>query len=325
MRLVLSFFLTAALTATAASSQSLTTTYQGGNSGTTTWTNQFDLTVLNKGGVLITAFDVNCENSRSGPVGSKFTLDIWKTKLGGTYLGNQTNAAAWTKVSKGTGISRLQGLATSVDVTDFFLPPGRHGIALEYNGTAMAYTNGTGQNQKYANADIQLDLGSSTTGLFGTPVYDPRVWNGTVHYFAGKATWRTYGEGCKGSGGVPTMTAATGSLPRLGATFKVDLANLPKTPGPVPVLLGHSTQAWAGVPLPLDLTPLGATGCSLLCSGLFNFAGVGLGGTGFFNLGIPNDPALSGARILLQAIVPDTPANNLGLTFTNAGEGYIGS
>ena len=64
--------------------QSLATVYTGGNSGTTTWTNQFDITVLNPAGVWITAFEVNCENSRSGPVGSRFTLDIWKTQLGGT-------------------------------------------------------------------------------------------------------------------------------------------------------------------------------------------------------------------------------------------------
>lgn len=304
--------------------QSLATVYTGGNSGTTTWTNQFDITVLNPAGVWITAFEVNCENSRSGPVGSRFTLDIWKTLLGGTYVGNQTNSGAWTKVARGQGISRTQGLPTPVDVSDFFLAPGRHGLALEYNGTAMAYTNGTGSNQRFANADIQLDLGSSTTGLFGSPLYDPRVWNGAVWYFAGNATWRPYGAGCQGTGGVPGLAPAPGSLPKFGTVFKLDLTKLPAAPGPLLTFLGLSTETYAGIPLPLDLTVLGAPGCSLLCSGPFTLPAVNVGGSGLLVVSIPNDPVLLRGRFLLQTFVPDAAANALGLTVTNAGEGYIG-
>lgn len=175
--------LTAALLLAAAiPAQSLTTTFAGGNSGTTLWTNQFDITVLNPSGVLITSFDVNCENSRSGGIGTLFTLNVFVTAVGGTYVGNQTNQAMWTQVSTGTALSLAQGTPTPVDVADFVLAPGRYGIALQYIASAMAYTNGNGANQSYANADIQLDLGSSTTGLFAAPVYDPRVWNGTVYY-----------------------------------------------------------------------------------------------------------------------------------------------
>ena len=45
-----------------------------------------------------------------------------------------------------------------------------------------AYTNGTGGNQNYSNADIALSLGTASNVLFTAPLFSPRVWNGTIHY-----------------------------------------------------------------------------------------------------------------------------------------------
>jgi hypothetical protein len=315
--------LASALAISATNAQSLTTTYAGGNSGTTTWTVQFDITVLNTV-AFITAFDVNCENTRSGGIGSPFTLDVWATQLGGTYAGNETNASAWTRISTGSGVSRAIGTPTPVDVDDFPLLPGRYGIALEYNGTAMAYTNGTGSNQMYSNADIRIDLGSSTTGRFGTPIYTPRVWNGTVYYFVGNATSRTYAEGCTGSAGVPDLQPASNSVPRIGATFGLGLSSLPTSPGVAFLILGFSKKTWNSTPLPLDLTSLGAPGCRLAASLQMMLPGASVNGTATYSLPIPNDPTLVGAIAYLQGLSLDASANALGLTLSNAVEAYLG-
>ena len=279
-----------------APAQSITTTYAGGNSGSGTWTVQFDITNLTQVPMLITAFDVNCENTRSGGVGSPFTLDIWLTQLGGTYLGNETNVAMWTKVSTGTSVSRAMTTPTPVDVADFVLLPGRYGVALEYNGTAMSYTNGTGANQMYSNSDIQLNLGSSTTGRFGIPIYTPRVWNGSVYYFVGNAMTRPYGSGCNGSAGVPSLAPATGSLPKLGGTYTQALSGLVTSPPPITsLLLGASKSTWGGLTLPFDLGVINAAGCFVHASGEVALGGVGIGGVASYSLPIPSSTVFVGA------------------------------
>lgn len=318
--------LSAALVATPLVAQgSLTTTFAGGNSGTTTWTNQLDITVLNPAGVTITAFDVNCENTRAGGVGSPFSLDVYVTPVGGTYVGNETNAAVWTLVSTGNSVSGPLGTPTNVDVQDFVLPPGVYGMALHYQGTAMAYTNGNGSNQSYANADIQLDLGSSTTGLFGSPVYNPRVWNGTVYYTASGAAWSTFGSGCTGTVGEPTLDAAAGSTPRLGTTFTTEIGNLPQPGTPVLVGLGFSNAQWGPVSLPMRLDRFGATGCSLLISLDVVGSTAGAPSVASFALPIPNAPNLDGVVLYYQAFVFDVGANPIGMVLTRGGAAHLGT
>ena len=305
--------------------QSLATIYAGGNSGSSTWTNQFDITVTNPLGITIIGFDVNCENTRSGGVGSPFTLDVWITAPGGTYLGNEANPAAWTRVAGGNSVSGPIGTPTRVDTTDLVLAPGTYGIALEYNGTAMAYTNGNGANQAYSNADISLSLGASSTGLFGTPVYTPRVWNGEIHYFNGTARWWEFGAGCPGTAGVPTIAPGNNSLPQLGGLFFLDIANLPSGGAVVAVLIGTSNTIWGPSTLPLDLAQFGAPSCNLLVS-LDSTATVGTAtSTAQFLIGIPVAPALSGLGIHWQAALVDTASNALGLVFSAGGTSYLGT
>src|SRR5690606_20950882 len=68
----------------------LTTLYTGGNSLNSPGTVMFDATVLNPNGLVVTGFDINCENARNGPIGSVFQIDIYVTALGGTYVGNES-------------------------------------------------------------------------------------------------------------------------------------------------------------------------------------------------------------------------------------------
>ena len=81
------------------------------------------------------------------------------------------------------------------------------------------------------------------------------------------------------------------------------------------------TTSFAGAPLPIDLSPIGATGCSILINhglllpGLTAGSGSG-GGSASFHLPIPFDPTLRGLKLFFQAYVLDAAANSFGLTST---------
>jgi hypothetical protein len=306
-------------------SQSITTLFSGGNSGTTTWTNQFDLMVHNPAGITLIGVEVNCENTRSAGVGSPFVLNVWRTALGGTHVGNETNPAAWTAVTTGQGISRVMGAPTPVDLDDLWLAPGSYGIAFEYLGTAMAYTNGNGVNQTYSNADLTLTLGSSTTGRFGLPMYTPRVWNGTLQYLNGSARWWPFGEGCPGSAGTPTIAPAAGSGPQLGTNFTLGLGNLPAAGTPVVVMVGVSRTLWGTTPLPFDLAAIGAPNCALAVSIDATATLVSTSTVGSFSIFVPPIPSLAGAALHWQGAVVDPAWNQLGIVLTAAGTSYLGT
>ena len=44
------------------------------------------------------------------------------------------------------------------------------------------YTNGDGSNQNFSNADMSMSLGAASNTPFTTPIFAPRIFNGTVHY-----------------------------------------------------------------------------------------------------------------------------------------------
>jgi hypothetical protein len=101
-------------------------------------------------------------------------------------------------------------------------------------------------------------------------------------------TWSSYGAGCG------TVTLALGSLPAIGGTFTLNVANI--GPG-FPFLLTGVTQLNLPLPLP-EFVP----GCTALASpDLVDFLGVG-GSTAAWSLAIPNNPALSGFQLFNQAL-----------------------
>ena len=122
---------------------------------------------------------------------------------GMSFAGNETNMALWTLVATGSGTGAGQDVPTHVTLSNSFtLNAGTlYGIAVVADPSiALFYTNGTGSNQNYSNADLSLFLGSATNVPFTAPVFSPRVWNGTIYYTGGPC------------GGSPTPTpTATGS------------------------------------------------------------------------------------------------------------------
>lgn len=96
----------------------------------------------------------------------------------GSYVGFGENAGAWTlhethNISYGAGIVNVpfdNPLPLQANTT--------YGIYVAYYAS---YTNGTGGNQNFSNADMTINGGLGLCSEFGG-VNDPRIFNGTVHY-----------------------------------------------------------------------------------------------------------------------------------------------
>lgn len=134
------------------------------------------------------------------------------------------------------------------------------------------------------------------------------------------ASFTTFGSGCPGSRGTPTLTAQGGSLPRIGTTFTMQANNLPWS-GAVFLGLGFSDQSYGGTPLPADLGMLGAPGCSLLTSLEALSPITNVLGAASWSLEVP---AIPGGEFFVQVFPVDPAVNALGLTSSNAGRARLG-
>lgn len=126
-----------------------------------------------------------------------------------TYVGNVTNPALWAIVASApvnnvNASTMIQGTLT----TPFCLGPGNYGVALKSNAFNHGYTNGTGTavpgsgtNQTFTNTELVLRGGAAQNMFLSGPVFEPRVFNGQIHYTLGGtpiavASWQQYGRGC---------------------------------------------------------------------------------------------------------------------------------
>jgi hypothetical protein len=184
----------AALAAAAIAQSPLTTIYSGGASLAAGSTVYFDLTVnvpLN-----VTQIDVNTTSAAS----TAGTLEV--RVCNGTYVGNDTNAAAWTLVGTGPVTSAGSGAPSACTVTPFLLVPATYGVAITFVGITSHYTVGNGGNQTYTTTELTMQCGASATGAPGTAICcQPRVFNGSLYYNVagggGTVAQRTsYGAGC---------------------------------------------------------------------------------------------------------------------------------
>jgi len=134
------------------------------------------------------------------------------------------------------------------------------------------------------------------------------------------ASATSYGSGCAGSNGVPTVTAA--NLPVLNTLFRIDGSNLPTYASQLAIgFFGFSNTAWGFYLLPLDLTPQGLPGCQMLASppppGLI-LSTFTQNGTCTWQYQVPGHPLFLGMPLYFQALIPDPQAGNpLGATVTN--------
>jgi hypothetical protein len=211
--------------ATAAHGQSLTTLFAGGNSGSAGGIIFFDVNITNP--IIINSLDVN--TATLGSLG----LTVYTTP--GTYLGNETNMGAWTQVATGSGSGAGVGNPTAMLLNmPVQFNPGSYGIAIVgaapgLTSLSHTYTNGTGANQFYANADLSLNAGAAQNVPFSGAPFTPRVFNGTIHYIL--ANPNAVGACCFPNGTCDFITVAachTGGGSFRGENITCAAANCPQ-------------------------------------------------------------------------------------------------
>lgn len=130
------------------------------------------------------------------------------------------------------------------------------------------------------------------------------------------ASVRSFGVGC----GVPplTLAAVPGSQPVLGQSFESVVTAVPA--GGLPFLAYGVSDTFAGsVPLPIDLTPLGMTGCYLYHDLLaLGYGCTPAGGAWSNSLPLQNQPVFVGTEIFAQVYAWAPGSNPFGLLTSNA-------
>lgn len=272
----------------------------------------FDVDVSNP--VRIAELDANFLAAAGNPVG----IEIYTVP--GTYIGNETNASAWTlaAISGGGALTAGRDLPTRLTLASpLVLPAGGHGVSIRALGSGHAYTNGNGTNQNHGDPNMALSFGAAQNVPWSVP-FRPRVWNGRLHYevICSSAT-SSSGVGCFDSGGSMSVLAHTGCAD-LSHRLRVAIHASATASGSGFLALGLSDTSWASIGLPLDLSSRGAPGCAVYVSH------DALAGPLAFRNGIaeavfpiPFDPALIGSPIHAQGYHGDPGANALGLVLSN--------
>lgn len=134
--------------------------------------NMFDVTASGGTDIAITGFDINLG------VGGTQNVEVYFIPQG-TYVGNETNAAAWTQVGTGPITVQSQGITapTFVELPSSIVIPSGQTYAI-YVFFEADYTNGS---FTYTNSDLTIETGVGLCSLFGG-VNDPRSFNGRVYY-----------------------------------------------------------------------------------------------------------------------------------------------
>ncbi|MEO6595738.1 MAG: S8 family serine peptidase, partial [Planctomycetota bacterium] len=155
----------------------LTTVYAQNNNGSVGGTVYYNVTASNS--LYVTALDVNTDEV----AGTELLLDVYRTAIGGTHVGNETNLAAWIPMSAGKGIAAGVNLPSRIDIAEpFLLTAGTYGIAVVAANFGHSYTNGNGANQNYNNSSLAIAAGSASNAAFGPSAITPRVANTTLLY-----------------------------------------------------------------------------------------------------------------------------------------------
>jgi hypothetical protein len=306
-----------ALLAAAASAQcgsnSLATPFTANNGGSNGWGVFVDLQVTNPLGVVVCAIDTNAGTTA---VSTPFTVDVYVTPT--SYLSVHGVPAAWRLVATGSGVAAGSGVpALTTMAQPFHLPAGSYGLAFYHYGvTSVRYTNGTGSNQNFSNADLAITAGLVRSTFFGTPTagstFTPRVWNGGFYYDVPSPTSLAgagfFAAGCAGSLGISKLSAS--AAPRLGTVISLNIDNLPMSAGVL--MTGFSNTMSVFGPLPLNLGLFGAPACSANVNPDATLFVFGSGNTASTLFGIPNSTAVQALALYNQALVLDPGVNALG-------------
>ncbi|QNJ98286.1 HYR domain-containing protein [Constantimarinum furrinae] len=170
----------------------LNTGFAGGNRS---FGNFFDINALND--ATVQSFDINSENG----AGINLELEIYAKS--GTWVGNETNAAAWTLLTTTTVTTNAVNTPTPLNLTLNYVMAAGETHAFYIRPTdptgvgGLEYTNGTGVGNVWASdANIEFLEGGAKDSFTAGGLFQPRVFNGNIHYNAGGAPSTTIDFTC---------------------------------------------------------------------------------------------------------------------------------
>jgi hypothetical protein len=190
----------------------------------------------------------------------------------------------------------------------------------EWDGTAWAQRSTPVTMPARNTVALAYDPSRGVTVLFSGVNNLPDTW---VYGPTLRGRFDTYGSGCAGSAGTPTLAANDGLRPYPGQRCTTRVDGVPAGAA-VFVAFGLSQTAWGALALPFDLTPLGMPGCSVLSSADFSFLVFANGTAATFSTLIPNSAITIATSFSEQCFVLDPAANPAGITASNAALATVG-
>jgi hypothetical protein len=137
------------------------------------------------------------------PVGQQGSIQMYVTNTGiTTYVGNEANAGAWTLGATGPTSIPPSGTTPGACFTNgLVLQPGTYGIAITANGFNNLFANNNNAPQTFSNAELTVNLGSTSYSGFTGGALAGYVFLGTLHYQLGAvahscASRTSTGRGC---------------------------------------------------------------------------------------------------------------------------------
>ena len=278
----------------------------------------FNMTVTEPSGITLHGMSLSGGGNTTG------TGSLYVSNLG--WSGRTASSAGWQLNQIGTAVRPASGPFWFVTFTEpKHYGPGTYGFymhllgALPVSATIVA---------SYGNADITVNPGAVQVGAtpFAGGALSTRMHTGEFLYtkssFDGRANSGWTGSGCVGTLG--QSAAIPTSQPVVGGTFSIDFTNVPSNV--VLIAWGLSRSNAGGAPLPLDLTALGYTNCSLRVStDIAILVAFSATNTVTWSTGIPNDPFLIGVPFYNQALVLDPALNVGGASLSDATSAVLGN
>src|SRR5262249_32102316 len=125
--------------------------------------------------------------------------------------------------------------------------------------------------------------------------------------------------------GVSSLQPVSNARPVLGASFPLELTNMPAN-GLGAIAIGFSNTTWSGGALPASLAPLGMPGCTLFArpAALFTLQAAAPG-RATLTWSLPNIAAFAGTQFFAQAIALAPGVNAFGAVVSNAGAAVVGA
>jgi Galactose oxidase, central domain len=177
-----------------------------------------------------------------------------------------------------------------------------------------------------ANQAIAYDVARQKVVMFGGAIVYLRFYDDTwilsTPNIAG--SFKSYGSAC-GPQPLPILTSPATGLPNLGRSFVLQASNAPSNSSFGLMSFGASKTLLGNFPLPISLSSLGMTGCTLYQSQDVAWTFPISAGAGQVTLPIPNQLALLRSQFHVQAFLSAPKANAASLISTNAGTATVGN